>query len=459
VDDNATFADPTDDREVERVNADIAMGNALAAVRWERDAHRWALLGMVVHQARGLPGPATVVSPDSRQIRTRILTSLGYRFRGDTPGRTDAFATVAVGFDEERVRDPFGRIGLGREDSEDRYLSIDARGGAFVELWPWLSLGTTTFFRHDDIRPRDRFATPGDQPATRDLLVVAAESHLSALYSRFELTLRGSASAQSTWVRRDATGRMGAESALRQTVPNFRLEAAANFASSLSLSALLTSGVQLPTILQLFGNRDTIVANPDLQPERSLSVDTGLRYAPRWGPVLFNASLRFFWLDVEDIIVARRTAINTVVFRNEREGNTWGTEIGLDVTVDGWLRSSTSLTVLKTRFDNAGFESALPLRVPLRWFQRWSVPLVGRALDASLEIDHRSAFFTDVANQVEQPSLTVVNVGFEAISKSDGLRLGLYVRNLFDVLGQDLLAFPLPGRAFHISLQWRASPR
>ncbi|MEL7372566.1 MAG: TonB-dependent receptor plug domain-containing protein, partial [Myxococcota bacterium] len=110
LDDNATFADPTDDRKVERINADLAQGSGFAAARWERDAHRWALVGMVVHQGRGLPGPATVVSPDSRQTRTRVLTSLGYRYRGRPPRRTDAFATVAVGFDEARVRDLFGRV-------------------------------------------------------------------------------------------------------------------------------------------------------------------------------------------------------------------------------------------------------------------------------------------------------------------------------------------------------------
>ncbi len=456
VDDNATFADPTDDEVVERENANVAQGNGFLVARWEEGAHRIALLGMVIHQDRGLPGPATVVSRESDQRRTRFLASLGYRLRTAGPRPVSAFATVAFGLDQDRVRDPFGRIGLGREDTNDRFFSVDARAGLFVTLFPWWTLGTTAFYRRDDIRPQDDFATPSDQPSSRDLGLVAAESLMLADLAGAELSLRASVSTQLTWARLTSSRLQDTEvRQVNEVVPNYRLEGRVRLPDSWTISGQFTSGSKLPTTLQLFGNRDTIVANVGLQPERSLSFDAGIAYSPTLGPVSVFAEARAFWLRVEDIIVARRTSRNTIVFENEQEGRTWGVEGWLAFDIGPALESSTSVTWLESRFDNSGFDRDQPLRVPLRVFQRWVSRYPFECVAVFAEIDHRSGFFADAANLVEQPAYTIVNAGVRLTWDDYGLTVAASSRNVFDVLGLDLLAFPRPGRTFEVSLQWK----
>lgn len=454
LDDQATFADPTDDAFVERENAFVRQGHGFLSGTWSEGPHRLAALAFALHQDRGLPGPATVVSRESAQQRTRFFGSLGYRVEtllGEQP--LDAFATLAFGWDHDRVQDPLGRVGLGREDTRDTYLSLDVRAGAFLDVLPGLTAGTTFFYRRDDIRPENRFALPGDQPSERDLGVLAGELTYRTHLAEIPALLRGSVSLQLTQARVRAGGR---DASLEEAVPNFRLEARMGPLRGFTASALLTSGSKLPTTLQLFGNRDTIVPSPELGPERSLSLDGGLRYDGVLGPVDLGAEARLFWMTIEDIIVARRTAQNTVAFRNERDGETVGVEAGLEAELPGALALSASLTWLDAQFDYLGFERQQSLRVPLRLFSRlaWQLPGAWSGLELFGELDHRSPFFADTDNQVQQPALTLAHAGLQVRSAPSGLRVAVAVRNLFDAMGFDLLAFPRPGRAFEISLAW-----
>ena len=199
------------------------------------------------------------------------------------------------------------------------------------------------------------------------------------------------------------------------------------------------------------------MGNPRLEPERSTTAELGLKGRADLGPLSGRAELRGFVLDVSDIIVARRTALDTVTFRNERRGTTWGVEAWLDLDWADRVRSTTSLTRLDARFDNQGFDRAQPLRVPTRLFQRLRgrLPLSGLLRELSLwaELDHRSAFFADSANLVRLPALTTFGLGGGLRLWEERVALSVAVRNLFDALGQDLLGFPRPGRRFEVGIE------
>ena len=100
LDNNSTFAIESDDTLRRRQNAEVDQANGFGYLTWEEGAHRVALLGLLIHQDRGVPGPATVQSLESEQERTRAFGSLGYRYRGDLLGLPlNAFATLGAGRD------------------------------------------------------------------------------------------------------------------------------------------------------------------------------------------------------------------------------------------------------------------------------------------------------------------------------------------------------------------------
>lgn len=464
LDDNATRFDPTDDFERVRQNAGVARGNAFAMAAWQDGPHRLAALGLFIHQERGAPGPATRVSLGSDQRRTRLFGSLGYRFQGHVgPVPLDLFATVASGWDRDRFRDPFGEIGLGRqEDTRDTFFSLDARAGGFLGILPGWTVGGTLFYRLDDIRPNNRLASPGDQPSSRDLLTVSAETRVEGRSGAVELSLRGSVSALITWARLTGS-RLGGifVRRLRQAVPSYRIEGTVKPFHYLEFSMQLASGLQLPTTLELFGNRETVVGNLALRSERSTSVDGKMSLATGVGPLDLAVEVGLFWRSVKDVIVARRTAVNQVAFRNERDAATLGVETWMHLDLADRLRLTTALTFLSSTFDYRGLERDYPLRSPFRIFQRVSGHLRPSGVDgvvgelaAFAELEHRSGLFPGAANLADQPAYTSVNTGVRVFLWTQ-LTAEVLLRNIFDPRGLDLLAFPRPGRAVELSLEWR----
>src|SRR5207247_2634121 len=63
-------------------------------------------------------------------------------------------------------------------------------------------------------------------------------------------------------------------------VPSPRVSMRAAITSDLSLKASAGWYVRLPTLIELFGDRGTIVGTPALLPERGPSADAGVVYAP-----------------------------------------------------------------------------------------------------------------------------------------------------------------------------------
>lgn len=461
LDNNSTFAIESDDTLRRRQNAGVDQANGFGYLTWEEGAHRVALLGLLIHQDRGVPGPATVQSLESEQERTRAFGSLGYRYRGDLLGLPlNAFATLGAGRDEDRFVDRLARVGLGQEDTRDRYDSLDGRAGVFADVLPFLTLGAVGTVRWDELAPNNTFASPPEEPSERRASVLAAESLLHGDLGELAWKLRASVASQDVVAVLSESRLQGIfETRSDRRDELYRVEAEFGWAEFLALSAKFTTGLDYPTTLQLFGNRNTIVGNVELQPERSSAYDVTAEVKSGIGAFGFDVEVSAFSLDVEDIIVARRSSRGTVSFLNEEEGHTRGLEVAAELLWADWLRSTTALTLQDPEFDNRDFERAQPLRVPRRVFHRLGAMASFAGPISSIvafgELDHRSSFFADSANLVEQPSFTTVNTGLQ-LASSLNVSFAFSVRNLFDRRGLDLLAFPRPGRSFELSLEWLA---
>jgi iron complex outermembrane receptor protein len=453
VDDNGTFADPTDDQVTVRRNARIVRGNGFGLASWEAGPHRLSVLGFGVVQDQGEPGSALIICLECQRERRRAFGSIGYRLRTQLGGRPfDAFATLSAGRDADDFEDRFGRIGLGREDAQDRFFSLEARTGAFFDPVRWLTLGATVFYRRDEIRRENDLVASESAPSSRDTLTAAGEARIHGRWGPVFGSLRGSASALVSQARLEG------QEPVDVTEPFVRVEGELQVAPGVTLHGKVSRGIRLPTTLQLFGNRSSISGNPSLRPERSLSFDAGARLRQRWGPVDVALELGGFHLRLRDRIFARRTSQFVVTFDNAGQGRITGLEGSLRWSVRGW-RSTTSLTWRDSTVTTAGFDQEEPLVFPLRVFHRSSFefPLIDPidAVEPFTEIDHRSGFFPNPANLARQPSFTSWNLGLQMWLAERQVSLAFAVRNLLDAQTLDLLAFPRPGRSFEGGMRWR----
>ena len=462
LDDNATLTE-ADDRVATRQNADVDQVHAFASGIHHLGDHRLVALGMLLHQDRGLPGPATVLSLESRQQRTRLFASLGHRFDGFFgPLPAQSFATVGVGWDLDRVRDPEGKVGLGAEDTEDTYFGLDARTGLALELGSGLSLGLAGGWRYDDIQPFNARTSPGAEPSERQTARVGVEGAWRGRVLSLPAELRGSVGLQSTWAQLAETRSEGYfETRLNETQPTYRVELGVGPAAGLEAAAHLSSGMRVPTTLEWFGNRNTVVGSAELVPERSVSVDLGLTWRGQLDVLSVAVGLEGFFTQIDDIIVANQTSQRTITFENRESGTLRGLEGSLELALTSAVRSRTSATLLDATFDYDGFERKLPLRVPLRLFERLEGELALGTDWVALsfaELDYRGSFYADRANLVEQSPYVLVHAGLGAAFEPWGVKLVASARNLGDAQGLDLLAFPRPGRSFELTLEWMTEP-
>ena len=242
-----------------------------------------------------------------------------------------------------------------------------------------------------------------------------------------------------------------------EQLPTFRLALLVSPLRWLSVQGSIASGNRLPTILELFGNRGNLLANPSLESERAFLFDAGLvagRRVDLGRPVELFAELRFFGSEVTDLIRYRRTAQFTAVAENTASGQIRGVEGVMRVRLPTWLRVEGKLGWLDT-LDQQG--RALPLRP--QWTGRAEVEVSTGPLMAWLddvrgrvELDHIGDSWFDPANLVALSGRTVWSVA--VVTTHGPVQVSAQLRDVFDVAGTDLLGFPLPGRQFDAAIAW-----
>ena len=213
--------------------------------------------------------------------------------------------------------------------------------------------------------------------------------------------------------------------------------------------------MRFPTTLELFGDRGTLLASPDLLPERGRHADGGVTVRLRHGPLGALLEARYFDLRIDDLIRYRITSQQTARAENLEEARVRGAEAGVRGSAGRYLDFVGTLTHLRAR-DHRELE--LPWRPRLRAGARLvgHTRAVGPFDDLSLWVawTHRGAYFHDPANLVRIEGRHWVEVGVGA-ELWDGLSLAISVRDLFDQRGQDFLGYPLPGRRVAALIQYR----
>lgn len=199
-----------------------------------------------------------------------------------------------------------------------------------------------------------------------------------------------------------------------------------------------------PSFSELFGDRGFVVGNPALRPERSLNFDAGL---VKWSKrALLQATVFASW--PQDLILFVQNSQYTVKPFNIERARIFGLEFGGSYTV-ARLRGSVEYTFQRAEDTSATFYRGNPL--PGRPRQQLNLRLERPSRYGSpfYEFDFTGHNYLDRANRVLNKGVRSHNLGLSGSRGS--ARWTLEVRNLFNALSSDVLAFPLPGRSFSLT--------
>ena len=124
--------------------------------------------------------------------------------------------------------------------------------------------------------------------------------------------------------------------------------------------ASLGRSFRIPTYTELYYDTPANQGNPDLQPERAWTYETGLR----WREKGLKGNLSLFLRDAEDVIDWTRSCdLDPWKAQNVAENRTMGFEVGVDFYPEAYLTNSVistlhfSYTYLDSDWDTGGLES------------------------------------------------------------------------------------------------------
>jgi vitamin B12 transporter len=476
--DNGTPLNANDDSYETRRNNNFDQLDA--ATRWGR-ADRSTVGGLrFAAKRQGLPGGATQPSLEA-SLSTFDLIGDGHVEHevGAATAREQAFLLV----ERQWLRDPAGELGLGTQNRG--YLTL-AGGAASTWKAPvrrHRAMGgielRADHFRDEDLdssaEPLTGNRAAGALLAGFDIALDPAATIVVTPAARFDL-VRTTPSPMSS----GPTAGMTVPTRW-DAVPSPRVTARAAVTNDVAIKASAGWYVRLPTLIELFGNRGTIIGSPELRPERGPSTDVGIV----WGPeqalgevdrILVEASA--FGTRAHDTIAFVSSVGYVARALNVANSQSYGGELVASARIARTLSLTANYTRLVTQqiTDEISYANkALPRQPGHAVYARADVArrVLGRLASLWLDGSYQSTTYLDQANLMKVPARALAGAGAR-VELAGGLAASLAVENLTGVRIQylpldpsprpdltetptalaDVAGFPLPGRTFYVSLDW-----
>ena len=456
LDDRRTPYNPDDDRVVGRVNND-ALGIG-GQVQLSRPAFGGTLRLSEILDTReqGLPGRGVL---QSETARTRSLTHHArVAWRSERRAR-GVLREISLHHRTERqgVRDLDGDLSGTPRNRVDvlHAVGLSTTGAARPHGPAIWNLET----RVARLRSVDDALLDGEgEPQWRWTVAAALEPTWRALDGRLLLSPGVRVEHHEQWWNENSSlASLPRGEELRTDLFAYTAQLGARYELSDELSLKTNVGIfrRVPTLLELFGDRGTTAANPDLRPEEGVNRDVGLVWSrPLEGR---RFALSAFVNDAFDLITFVRTSPVTARARNLGRAEIRGLEFEADFGRFGPFGFRAAVTRLWTEDltdDAVAGGKQLPFRPGIEVEVQQSVHL--GPVRASFDLFAMGENYQQTGERLAVPSRVIGSVGLRW-RLSSGWAVHGRIDNVADVEVHDFLGDPLPGR--QISLGLRAGGR
>lgn len=462
--DGQTAFVPGDDTTLEQRNARIDAGHGLVHASADVLGGRLDAVATAHGRTEGIPGPLAAPTARTRRKLVRALGALAYTREGRARGGERAYrvqALASASYQNNRLTDD-GELGISRlVASDDDWSRAYARVAGSVAAAAFLEPTVVLSVARDDYRPEDplAFSNP-PRPSGRSTQAVAFEPRVHGELGGVALELRPSVRGQwtqaSIWVSDGPPGAQAREQR-DEAFATYRVAGVIAPVRALALSASLSTGVRVPSLLELFGDRVYQTPNLDLRPERSRSLDVSAVLKGRAGALAGSAELRGFALSIDDLISYVRNAQHTVRAENLDSAEVLGIEAGLRGALGRHLALHAAATALRTRNQ---FGREVPLRAPLLAQARPELSLFPAFADRVAlfaEVEHTAFMYLDDSNLTSLPGRTIFSAGALVELIAERLTISARLYNITDRLATDVVSRPLPGRQLLVAVSGQSS--
>ena len=444
----------------------------------------------------GLPGIAHITTSSANRALTRNLLQaelVALRFPHKRTRLDVATHFLAEGL---TYTDLYGEIGAGRYDATNTAMTAGLRSRLLWFPWRDSEISLSVEARHESIRAENRLNTELE-PTTRTRTVLGPG--LQWVLGLWKRRVQLSPSGRLEVVHNDYRGHLPFKGVGRNTSVSTSVKPTGRMGLKLRpLSWLWLKGnvgyfVRYPTLYDLFGAQGHIMGNPELLPEEGLTADGGVVLAiSKVGPIQqLRLEYAFFRTATTNLIRYVQNSQHTVLPMNIDSALVTGHELRVRLVAFNHLRLQADVTLLETVNESqkkGHTGKALPGR-PARkvtgrgeLFARW-----GRLF---YEVSYEGENYLDAENKMRLAPRLLHSVGativvgpllkmFGAKPPSGLMRMSLTleVKNLLNIRTEELpivpqpppgwpqtrtepvsdyVGFPLPGRAFYVTFDWKS---
>lgn len=467
LDRHGTPQNAEDDEIVKRQNNAFRQSDLLLQVRpaswrgWELE-----LSDNLFVKDSGLPGTESVHIESAHLDALRHLARVAIKA---PPALTNALHLRAAAFHQyrrDRFYNPDHEVGLNRSDTDNTSRSY---GGNVLATFFWFQ-GSQVVKLFGEARC-ERFVPQDKNPRIgvgftrkRRTTTVNLSDRLSLLDDRLALTV--DYRYQEAVDNYTGPEPFGAPPAPRDD-PHWSTFHGPQFgvrwqpAPFLTLKANRTRYARLPSMLEVFGMSGGTVGNPELLPEQGTMRDAGIAVrvpSSSSTEVWFEASV--FRADREDLIVFLQNSQRTVKAFNLESAHSEGVELTARVDIGPSCFIGGAYTYQEAR--NTG-ESPTYRGNLLPYAPRHELFVQVRYEAARVSLWHEfhmaGEAYRDRANLPENlsPTKYIHDVGVRVPLSAGRLALTAEVQNLLGVQISDVEGYPLPGRAFFLTLEFDTS--
>jgi iron complex outermembrane receptor protein len=221
--------------------------------------------------------------------------------------------------------------------------------------------------------------------------------------------------------------------------------------------------VRVPALGELYGVSPVVLGNPDLTPERGVSIDLGGRVAAALDKTRLFLEVFAFSRFSTALISYRRSSLNAVKPFNTTSARSLGVEVSLGAHYTDRLRAELALTAIDPRDTSNEFGPAntlLPYQAQLvaaPSIELGQGPIPALALDRAAlgaRLNYRSVRRADPRGVFPRvPAQTTLDLDLTLLFARRRISAALRVANVLDAPSFDVLGLPLPGRSVHGSME------
>lgn len=474
---NGTLHNPDDDRvERRRNNESVAFGTLFKLDGPLAGAWRFTAANELHQQQRGVPGVDSVPTEHAslRAFREAASLRAGGPLGSDAL-RLDLDASWLLLRDD--LDDTRNEIGIGYQRSLSRSDTVG--GGALLAIEPGERHRTAVRLEgyHERFGTRELVLGEGTGPARRERFGLGLE-HVWAPIPRLSVV-----PALRCDLHRSEFGGGDLSGDFPEAEPaegddlfwSPSLGARLEVAEGLFLRANGGRYLRAPDLAELYGDRGTVIGNPELRPEVGWNADAGATWIHQGssaGLTLLRLDAAWFGSWAEDLIAYVQNSQHTIRPENVDAARILGAETGLRLKVFDLVSLQGNYTYLNAinRSDKPYHDGRrLPGRPEHEVYARLGAERVFERWGGSLwvDADYAGNVYLDQANLKEDiVGRLLFGLGLRLERPREGLTLTLEVKNFFDTIAvedtggadrpvRDYEAYPLPGRTFLATVHLR----